>query len=90
MEIILVVMISANCFTFVIYGIDKYYAIKKKYRISEKSLLFLALLGPAGGLLGIYIWRHKTRKWYFPTVAGIALIGQLLIFILKYYDEILM
>ena len=32
----------------------------------EKSLFLLAALcGAAGGLMGMYAFRHKTKHWYF-------------------------
>ena len=51
------------------YGIDKYRAIKNKWRISEKTLLTLGLLGGfVGALLGIYIFNHKKNKYIFWVV----------------------
>ncbi len=54
-----------NVMTFVIYGIDKIKAMKNRYRISEKRLLIFGFFGPIGGLLGMYVFRHKTRKTKF-------------------------
>lgn len=43
------------------YGIDKWKAHRKQWRISEKMLLFLAVIGgSAGALAGMYIFHHKT------------------------------
>ena len=42
-------------------------------RISEGMLFFLAtFFGSVGVLIGMYLFRHKTRKWYF--VIGIPLL----------------
>ena len=47
------------------YGIDKWKAHRKQWRISEKMLLFLAVIGgSAGALAGMYIFHHKTYKVY--------------------------
>jgi uncharacterized membrane protein YsdA (DUF1294 family) len=55
-----------NIFTFFIYGIDKYLAIKKRYRISEYSLFVLSVFGGAiGSILGMKVFHHKTRKTIF-------------------------
>lgn len=51
---------------FVCFGVDKRRAQKRKHRISEACLIGLGLLGGAvGALLGMHLFRHKTRHWYF-------------------------
>ena len=56
-------------------GVDKYLAIKHKWRISEKTLLFSFILGGLiGGGLGMVIWHHKTKKWYFKLWLVVAII----------------
>ena len=51
---------------FLMMGADKIKAKQGNRRISEKRLFALALLGGAiGGTLGMFIFRHKTRHWYF-------------------------
>ena len=55
-----------NISTFIIYGIDKYLAIKNLYRISEKILLLLSILGGSiGALISMYLFHHKTKKAKF-------------------------
>lgn len=47
----------------ILFTYDKYAAIKGKYRIPERHLLFAALLGGAfGALFTILLFRHKTSK----------------------------
>ena len=47
-------------------GADKLYAKSDHRRVPEKRLFLLALLGgAAGGLLGMYAFRHKTRHRNF-------------------------
>jgi uncharacterized membrane protein YsdA (DUF1294 family) len=55
------------CFVgFLTMGIDKYKAKKGLWRIPEKTIFLIALLGGSGGaLLGMHIFRHKTKHWYF-------------------------
>lgn len=54
--------------TFILFGIDKYNAVKDRDRISIVTLLLFSFLGGAvGGLLAMYIFRHKTRKSYFTV-----------------------
>ena len=53
----------------VLYGIDKYCAIRGFWRISEKTLLSCAVLfGGVGAFLGMEIFRHKTKKTLFKTI----------------------
>ena len=56
-----------NLVAFVVYGIDKYKAKRIKWRISEFTLLTLALLGGSiGAWLAMKTFRHKTmhKKFY--------------------------
>lgn len=47
-------------------GFDKQQAVKKGHRISEKRLWQFALFGGGiGGFLGMYLFKHKTKKWSF-------------------------
>ena len=58
---------------FAIMGIDKRKAIKGAYRIPEATLFCVALLGGSlGTTLGMNLFRHKTKHWYF--VVGMPLI----------------
>ena len=52
--------------SFCAMGLDKHFAKHAHRRIPEKRLFLFALLGgAAGGLAGMYLFRHKTRHWYF-------------------------
>ena len=58
--------------------VDKERAIKKEWRISEKTLLILGFFGGAiGGVLGMYLFRHKTRHnafaFGFPLMAAVQI-----------------
>ena len=62
MKYILAALIAINLLTFVLYGTDKAKAKKNKWRISEAVLLTAAFLGGSlGALLGMQLFRHKTR-----------------------------
>ena len=82
MIIINIYLIILNIITFLIMGIDKYLAIKKKYRISEFHLLTLTLFGGSvGSLLGMIIFRHKTKKMKFLIIIPLSIIIHLLIYL---------
>ena len=76
-------LLAINILTFVVFGVDKYKAIKKQYRVPEKTLFLLAVMGgSAGALAGMFTFRHKTRKWYFRI--GIPCIWAVQILLLIY------
>ena len=53
---------------FMVMGIDKSKAKKGQWRIKEVVLFAFAILGGAvGSTLGMYIFRHKTKHWYFAV-----------------------
>ncbi len=59
-------------------GLDKRYAKTGHRRVPERRLFALALLGgAAGGLLGMYLFRHKARHWYFVWGFGALALAQL-------------
>ena len=64
--ILLVVLIVMNLLAFALMGIDKMKARRGSWRIPEKTLfLVTALFGGLGGTLGMKVFRHKTKHWYF-------------------------
>lgn len=54
-----------NLVSFIVYFVDKRLAIAQKRRIPEAKLLILAFLGPFGAIPGIWLIRHKTRKFSY-------------------------
>ena len=55
-----------NIVAFLLMGEDKRRAKENLWRISERTLFIAALLGGSiGGLCGMYLFRHKTKHWYF-------------------------
>lgn len=71
-----------NLILFFVMGIDKQRAKKKQWRISEATLFLLAFsFGAFGGLLGMYVFHHKTNHWtfriFFPLLFLLQLTGVL-------------
>ncbi len=57
-----------------LYGRDKKKAKKRKWRTPESVLLGVGFFGGAiGALIGMNLFRHKTRHWYFWAVNLLAL-----------------
>lgn len=65
-----------NVITFLVYGIDKLKAKKRKWRIPEATLILFAIMGGSiGAWLGIKVWHHKTMHKKFKY--GIPIIQAL-------------
>ena len=69
-----------------LYGIDKSKAKRTKWRIKEAVLLGFGFFGGApGALLGMVLFHHKTKHWYFWIVnslgIGVVVAGFVLLFI---------
>ena len=59
-------LLAVNAAAFCLMGTDKRRARRGTWRVSEKALLLPVILGGAlGGLLGMRVFHHKTRHWYF-------------------------
>lgn len=64
--IFMVYICFMNLLGIIVMGVDKSKAKKHKYRIPEKALFTVSLLGGSlGTWAGMYIFRHKTKHWYF-------------------------
>ena len=66
LKIILIYLLVVNLVGFVMMGVDKNRARKQAWRISEKALFLVSLIGGSlGTWTGMYAFRHKTKHWYF-------------------------
>ena len=83
MNPLIIIYAGINLLVWILYGIDKYKAIKKYYRISEKRLIIMSALGPIGGLIGMFLFRHKTRKPLFRILVPLFLLIHIAILILS-------
>ena len=73
-------LIVINIATFLVYGIDKWKAKQGSWRISEATLLILAVIGGSiGALLGMKVWRHKTMHKKFKYGLPLILIIQIIL-----------
>lgn len=73
MKWILIYLSVMNLYGFMLMGIDKKRAVRHEWRIAEKVLFLSSILGGSlGTWIGMYVFRHKTRHWYF--VIGMPLI----------------
>ena len=76
--IYLIYLLTVNVLTFIVYGIDKYKAKHAKWRISETTLLLLAVFGGSiGAWCGMKVWHHKTMHKKFKYGVPVIFILQL-------------
>ena len=77
-ETIVYILTGINVLTFFVYGIDKWRAKQGRWRISEATLLMLAVIGGSiGALLGMRIWHHKTMHKKFKYGLPLILLAQI-------------
>ena len=73
----LIYLLAINAVTFIVYGIDKYKAKHAKWRISEATLLLLAVVGGSiGAWCGMKVWHHKTMHKKFTYGVPVILLLQ--------------
>ena len=79
---ILIYILIINVITFFMMWFDKHEAKIGDWRVPERTLFLLVLLGGGiGGIAGMYVFRHKTRKWYFKIGFPAILIMQIVFII---------
>lgn len=77
-NIMLCYLAFINILGFVLMGIDKQKARRKKWRIPEKTLFLTAIVGGSiGSILGMQVFRHKTRHTSFVVGMPCILIVQI-------------
>lgn len=84
MEYIFAYLLLINAVGFIIMLIDKQKARKNLWRIPERTLLGIAILGGSiGTLLGMHLFRHKTLHLKFtigvPFILSVQIIAAVLI-----------
>lgn len=79
---IFIYLLVINIVTFLIMWYDKHEAKIGDWRVSEKALFGFCLFGGSiGGILGMYTFKHKTKKWYFKIGFPLILICQIALII---------
>lgn len=82
MDILLIYLLIVNAAAFLLMLTDKRKAIKKAWRIPEATLLAVAAMGGSlGALLGMHIFRHKTRHLRFSIGLPLILAGHILLIV---------
>ena len=71
-------LLVINLIGFLSMGIDKFKAKNKLWRTKEKTLFVIAAIGGSiGSIIGMYVFRHKTKHNTFvygmPMILGIQI-----------------
>ncbi|MBP9478573.1 MAG: DUF1294 domain-containing protein [Sebaldella sp.] len=90
-EIVLYYLLTINIFTMYTFFLDKSKAKNHKWRIKERTLFLLSIMGGSlGALLGMKLFKHKTKHWYFKYGIPAILVIQiaLMIYLIIKYNNI--
>ena len=88
-KVLIVYLILVNIAGFLSMGIDKHKAKKGQWRIPEKTLFLIAVIGGSiGSMYGMHLFRHKTKHKSFIYGMPAILIVQLLIVICVFFHFI--
>lgn len=81
-KFLIIYLFVINTITFISFGLDKYAANNDKWRIKNVTLLGLAFIGGTiGGLIAMYIFRHKTQKDYYTVGLWLMIVMQIILLI---------
>ena len=79
---IIIYLVAINIIAFLAMGVDKWKAKRNAWRIPEQTLLSLVVLGGGiGGIAGMYVFRHKTKKTRFYIGFPVILIVEIAVVI---------
>ena len=80
--LIIAALAALNLLSFGLMAYDKRCARAGARRVPEKTLFLLPLLGGSvGAILGMNIFRHKTKHWYFRVFFPVLLVSQIVLLI---------
>jgi uncharacterized membrane protein YsdA (DUF1294 family) len=89
LKIAVIYLLIMNVVGVAVMGIDKSKAIHHAWRIPEKVLFLVSLLGGSVGTwAGMYIFRHKTKHWYFVVGMPAILVIQIALVVWVFFQNI--
>lgn len=88
-DIIILYAVAVNVVSFIVMGVDKRKAIKRAWRIPESTLFVLAIIGGSlGSVIGMHLFHHKTRHWYFLYGMPVILALQVILILMLVFSPI--
>ena len=83
-KLLLGFLLAMNLLSFCLMGLDKRRAVKGQWRISERALLLFGFFGGSlGGLLGMFLFRHKTKHRKFTVLMPLFLVFHMALLCLR-------
>ncbi|WP_281347101.1 DUF1294 domain-containing protein [Virgibacillus doumboii] len=84
--IIIIYLASINIIAFILMAVDKHKAKKQKFRIRERTLWVVAVLGGAvGAVIGMKQFRHKTKHRSFVWGMPLLVITQIILAVYLFF-----
>ncbi len=75
---IIIALFILNILGLILVSLDKYKAKNRLWRIPERSFFILSILGGGIGVyIGLFLFNHKTRHWYFMVVIPLIILAQI-------------
>lgn len=88
-HLIIYYLLIINVISLLAMGADKLKAKKRAWRIPESTLFTLAVFGGSvGAIIGMHLFHHKTRHWYFLYGMPCILVIQIIIVLALYYSPL--
>lgn len=87
-KVFLIYYSAINIILFILMGVDKARAKNEGWRIPEANLFVVSLLGgAAGGFLGMYTFKHKTKKIQFYLIYGLSVLLHFALIFLIFFKK---
>ena len=78
-------LVAVNLFAYILYGIDKHKSKKTEWRISERTLILIALIGGSiGALLAMRVFLHKTKHKRFTLGVPFIMVLQIALLLMLF------
>ena len=85
---VIIYLIIINLIGILAMYIDKKKAIKGSWRIQEKTLIMISVLGGGiGALIGMYLFRHKTKKLKFTIGIPVIIICEIILICFFFFNN---
>lgn len=85
LDIFTLYLAAINIAGFAMMGIDKRKAVRHQWRVRESTLFTIAIIGGSvGSILGMRVFHHKTKHWYFVYGMPLILLLQIILAIFTF------